>query len=341
MVNDFFNLAIDGRYVHCEASQRQNDGIVIGRLDKQLSEAEILDVLRTATNRRILDFFLLRGNAVENPPCSACEEALLKEITPFMPKRNPHTSSCRVQVFPPEPKDVFMRALITFDGRLHLEAAKALEQMEGKVLPGCQSWQKIKCQQLFHSSLICPAPVYNVIRNQLDSLLARFRLRKGTDCTLERTANGSYRVKLSANATKTVAELRRPLEELTRGQTIHHASLTPAVLQLLFSRDGIGLMKSLQQETGTCILFDRQSLNIRVFGSLNKIAVAKQKMIQSLLNIYESKQLQIHLRGGDLPPDLMKQVVKKFGPDLRGLQEKVPGGQFTLDARRQMIFGSW
>lgn len=180
VLRDFYNLAIGGRYVRCEAGRRGLDSVVIGGLDKELTEADVLDVLRTATSRRIVDFFLVRGDAVENPPCSACEEALLKELSPFMPTRYPHANSCRVQVFPPEPKDAHMRALITFDGRLHLEAAKALEQIEGKALPGCCSWQKIKCQRLFHSSLTFSSPVYRVIQEQLDKLLASFSCLNGT-----------------------------------------------------------------------------------------------------------------------------------------------------------------
>lgn len=128
---------------------------------------------------KILDFFLVRGDGVENPPIAACEEALRREISAFMPKRIPLVQSIRVQVFQPEPKDTYMRATVLFDGSLHLEAAEALEQIDGKVLSGCLPWQKIRCQQLFHTSVSCPAPVYHVIRNQLDSLLARLRGRKG------------------------------------------------------------------------------------------------------------------------------------------------------------------
>ncbi|KHN31399.1 Hypothetical protein glysoja_023053 [Glycine soja] len=337
ILRDFYNLAVGGRYVRCEVGKKSMDSVVINGLDKELSEAEISDVLRTATTRRILDFFLVRGEAVGNPPCSALEEALLKEIYPFLPKRNPHISPCRVQVFAPEPKDAFMRALITFDGRLHLEAAKALEQIEGKVLPGCLSWQKIKCQQLFHSSLTFPTPVYRVIKEQLDEVLASFRNLKGLECNLDRTFNGSHRVKITANATRTVAEVRRPLEELLRGKTIEHDSLTPAVLQLMLSRDGFSLKNSLQQETGTYILFDRHNLNLRVFGSPNMVALAQEKVIQSLLSLHEEKQLEIHLRGRDLPPDLMKQMIKNFGPDLHGLKERVPGVDLTLNIRRHII----
>lgn len=336
MICDFSNLEIGGRYVRCSAG-RCVDSIVVSGFSKELSEADILRALRSATNRRILDFFIVRGDAVENPPLGACEKALLREISPFMPKRNPQTSCCRVQVFPPELKDAFMKAFITFDGRLHLEAARALEHMEGKVLPGCHSWQKIKCEQMFHSLISCSASIYVAIKKQLDSLLASFSRVKGAECSLDRNENGSYRVKISANATKTVAELRRPLEELMRGQTINHPSLTPTILQHLFSGQGINLMKSIQRETGTYIHFDRRNFNLKIFGRPDKIAPAQQKFIQLLLANHESKQLEIHLRGGDLPPDLMKEVVKRFGPDLHGLKEKVPGADLTLSTRHHVI----
>ncbi|XWS44977.1 hypothetical protein CRYUN_Cryun15aG0096200 [Craigia yunnanensis] len=337
IIDDFSSLVIAGKYVRCEVSRKSVDAVAIYGIDKELSEAEIWDTLCSATERKIHDFFLVRGDAVENPTCGSCEEALQREISPFMPKRNPHTNCCRVQVFQPEPKETFMKALITFDGRLHLEAAKALEQLEGKVLPGCLSWQKIRCQQLFHSSISCSSSVYAVIKKQLDSLLASFRHLKGADCYLEANENGSYRVRISANATKTVAELRRPVEGLMNGRTIKHASLTPSILQHLFSRDGINLRISLQRETRTYILFDRHSLNVRIFGSPDAAAVAQQKLIQSLLSYHESKQLEVRLRGRGLPPDMMKEVVKKFGPDLHGLKEKIPGAEFTLSTRHHVI----
>ncbi|KAI8536332.1 hypothetical protein RHMOL_Rhmol10G0248800 [Rhododendron molle] len=337
VVDDLSNLLVGEKFVCCEPSTKFPDSVKITGFDRGLSEAEILDVLRSATDRRILGFSLVRGEAVENPPCSACEEALLRELSPFMPKRNPHGNGVRVQVFQPEPKVPFMTAEIMFDGSLHLEAAKALEQIEGKVLPGCLPWQKIKCQQLFHSSVSCPAPAYLVIKDQLDFLLASFKRRKGAECYLHKNENGSYRVKISANATKTVAELRRPLEQLMGGKTIEQPSLTPPILHQLFSRDGIILMKSIQRETGTYILFGRHTLTVRIFGSLKNVDLAEHRLVKSLVNLHESKQLEIHLRGGAMPPDLMKEVVKKFGPDLHGLKEKFPDAEFSLNSYRHVI----
>ncbi|KAF9604596.1 hypothetical protein IFM89_008040 [Coptis chinensis] len=68
---------------------------------------------------------------------------------------------------------------------------------------------------------------------------------------LERNENGSYRVKLSANATKTVSDMRRPLEQTRKGKNINHPNLTPSILQLLFTRDGIALKWTVQRDTGT------------------------------------------------------------------------------------------
>lgn len=337
MLDDLCDLHIGGKPVRCEVSRRNDDSVVILGIDKELSEAEILDEVKIATQRRILDFFLVRGDAAENLPCASCEEALVREISPFMPKRNPHSNCCRVQVFPPEPKDAFMKAMITFDGRLHLEAAKALEGLEGKVLPGCLSWQKLKCQPVFHSSVSCPASVYFVIKKQLHALVGNFKHQKGVECNIVIRDNGSCFVKISANATKRVAELRRPVEHLMKGRLVDDPILTPTILQHLSTRDGIMLMRSIQQQTGTYIRFDRQSISARVFGSPDKIDVAEQRLVRSLLSLHESRQLEIGLRGGDLPPDLMKEVVTKFGPDLHGLKEKVPEVELTLNTRRQVI----
>ncbi|KAE8696233.1 Helicase domain-containing protein [Hibiscus syriacus] len=273
ILDDFSSLIIADKYVRCEVSRKCNDSIMIYGI----------------------------GDAVENPTCDACEEALLREISPFMPKGNPHTNCCQVQVLKPEPRETFMKALITFDGRLHLEAAKALEQLEGKVLPGCLSWQKIRCQQLFHSSISCSSSVYAVIKKQLNSLLESFRHVKG--CFLEENENGSCRVRISANATKTVAELRRPVEELMNGSTVKHASLTPSILQHLFARDG------------------------------NE----RREPTYFLTGIVSIKQLEVRLRSRGLPPDMTKEMVKKFGPDLHGLKEKIPGAEFTLNTWHHII----
>ncbi|GAB2283276.1 hypothetical protein Dimus_017797 [Dionaea muscipula] len=337
MVGDFSNLVIGGRYVRCYVSTRYLDSVVIKGIAQEVEENEIMDVLMNSTNLKILSFFLMRGDAVDDPPLDVCEAALFKEISLFMPKRSPQVKCCKVHVFHPNPTAAFMEASVIFDGRLHLEAARALEQIEGKVLPCCRPWQKIRSRRIFHSSVCCSSSIYYVIKEQLNILIANLRSRQGVEITdPDRNNNGSFRVKICANATKCVAEVRQPLEQLMKGKIIN-ASLTPAVLQPLFSKDGIALMKSIQQETGTYILFDRQLLNLRVFGTSEKVAAAEKRLIQCLQDLYENKQMEIRLRGSTLPHDLMKQVVKAFGPDLSGLKEMVPEADVTLNTRRHVI----
>ncbi|MQL70537.1 hypothetical protein Taro_002839 [Colocasia esculenta] len=337
IVEDCAHLIIGGNFVRCEVSTKSLGCVFMGGLNKHTTEDEILDALRSTTRRKIIDVHLLRGEAVDQPSVAACKEALLKEISPFMCAKLHLSHTCRVQVFEPEPKEYLMRALIVFDGSLHLEAAMALDHLNGMVLPGCQYWQKIQCQQVFRSSLSCPAYVYRVIGGQLDALLDKFNQQKGVWLNLEKKDNGLYRVRMSAKGTRTIAELRRPLEKLMKGKTVNHPALTPSVIQLLFSRDGVALMKSLEQESRTHILCDKQNLNIRIFGSSMEVAAVENKLVQTLVSLHENKQLEICLRGGNLPPNLMKEVVRRFGPDLEELKQQVQGANFLLNTRRHIL----
>ncbi|KAG9456429.1 hypothetical protein H6P81_000937 [Aristolochia fimbriata] len=334
---DCSTLVIGGRFIRCKIGQKSTDSLVLSGLDVNTTEPEIWDALRYVTKRTILDVFLVRGEVVDQPSIGSCQDALLREIAAFMPGKNTSNSICRVQVLPPEPKDYTMKAVVAFDGSLHLEAAKALEYIQGKVLTGCLPWQKIQCQQMFHSSVSCPGPVYFVVKKQLESLLESFNSREGVRCSLDRMDSGLYRIKVSSTGTKIVADIRKPLEQLLKGKTVTHPNLSPGVINLLFSREGIDLMKTLEKETQTYILHDKQHMNIKIFGSPEQVNVAELRMIKSLLQLHENKQTEVPLRGGDLPPGLLKEVVQVFGPKLHGLKEKVPGADFVLNTRRHCI----
>ncbi|MCL7028933.1 hypothetical protein MKW94_007213 [Papaver nudicaule] len=337
IIDDCFNLQIGRNHVLCKLSKKNQNSVTIYKLYKELSEPELCDILRTVTSKTIMDVRLVRGDAVADLTCASYEEALLREIAPFMPCRIPLTDCCRVRVFSPNEKDNSVRASVTFYGGLYLEAAKALDNIRGKVLSGCFSWQKIQCQQRFVSSVSCPAAAYPFIRKCLDSILESFNQRNDVSYVSEQNENGYYRVKLSANATRTLVELRRPLEELMKGKIINHAALTPRILQLLCSLDGVRLILSVQRETGTYILHDKQRMNVRVFGPKDKVSKAQFRLVESLASLREQRQPEIRLRGSHLPYDLMKQVILKFGPDLQGLKEKVPGAEITLNIRRHVV----
>jgi ATP-dependent RNA helicase DHX8/PRP22 len=102
-----------------------------------VTEPELYDAFRGTTTRRILDIHLL------GPFVSECAEALMRQISVFMPNKN-----FRVQVFDPEEKDSIMRATITYDASLHKEAAMALDHLQGSVLPCCLPWQIIQCRHI-------------------------------------------------------------------------------------------------------------------------------------------------------------------------------------------------
>jgi len=163
-------------------------------------------------------------------------------------------------------------------------------------------------------------------------------LHAGVSYNLEKNENGNFRVKLTANATKTIADLRRPLELLMEGKTINHPDLTLSAVQLLLSRDGLAHLRSVEQETGTYIHYDRQSLNIKVFGHTDQVAAAEEKLVHALLQLHEKKPHEVRLRGRNLPPNLMKEVIKKFGADLEGFKKEVPSAELQLNTRQHVLY---
>ncbi|XP_052162172.1 ATP-dependent RNA helicase DEAH11, chloroplastic-like [Oryza glaberrima] len=338
VVKDCFALGVGGRYINCEVSTRHENCIFVRGIPMHVTEPELYDAFRSMTTRKIVDVHLLRGTPIAAPSASLCAEALNREISSFMPKKNFPAQNFRVEVLTPEENDSVMRATITFDGSLHREAARALEHLQGSVLPCCLPWQTIQCQHVFHSTVSCQVRVYNVISQAVASLLESFRSQKGVSYNLEKNEYGIFRVKLTANATKTIADLRRPLEILMKGKTINHPDLTLSTVQLLMSRDGVADLKSVEQETGTYILYDRQSLNIKVFGLQDQVAAAEEKLIHALLQLRDKKPLDIRLRGRNLPPNLMKEMLKKFGADLEGLKREVPAVELRLNLRQHTLY---
>lgn len=149
----------------------------------------------------------------------------------------------------------------------------------------------------------------------------------------EFTRNGGFRVKIFANATRTVAEMRRPLENLMRGSLVDDPRLTPSVLQILLVKD-TEILK-IEEQTRTHIDFDRHNQVVRIFGAHDKVPIAKQRLIRTLLTFHEQKQLDIHLRRKGFPD--VKELMKLFGPGLHLLKEKVPEADFTVDIRRHVI----
>uniref|UniRef100_A0A453E741 RNA helicase n=1 Tax=Aegilops tauschii subsp. strangulata TaxID=200361 RepID=A0A453E741_AEGTS len=143
---------------------------------------------RKESRGRILNIRLLRVKeaTIASPSVSVCEEVLIREISPFMPNKSFPGKSFLVEVFPPEENDSMMRATLTFDGNLHREAARALDHLEGSILPCCQPWQIIQCKHVFHSTMSCSVRAYNVISQEVTSLLESFRSQKGVPAFLIR-----------------------------------------------------------------------------------------------------------------------------------------------------------
>ncbi|KAH9292074.1 hypothetical protein KI387_042739, partial [Taxus chinensis] len=162
-------IVIGRSFVRCRRGKTDGSVFMTG-LDTDVTESQILQTLRYVTDRQILEVFLIRQAAGLQPSSADCETALSHELAKFVPQ-----DKCQVIVYNSDPKDFNTRALVTFDGSIHLRAAMALSHLQGKVLSVCMTWQKINCEQTFYSTILCSAPIYSVLKMELQSLIESFQ----------------------------------------------------------------------------------------------------------------------------------------------------------------------
>ncbi|PHT63364.1 hypothetical protein T459_32728 [Capsicum annuum] len=112
---------------------------------------------------------------------------------------------------------------------------------------------------------------------------------------------------------------------------------TPAIANIVVPPSKTQTSPTRRVEKAIGAAYERQDCATRGHHSYENVDRAEQRFIDSLLALHESKQLEVHLRGGILPPDLMKRVVITFGPDLSMVKEKVPGAEFSLNTKRHCI----
>ncbi|KAG6527169.1 hypothetical protein ZIOFF_009263 [Zingiber officinale] len=132
VVEDCFSLAIGGGYIDPQVSEKFKNCVFVKGIPIDVLEDELYDAFQSLAKRKIFNIHLLRREVITDLSTSTFEEALIKEISPFMHNKHFSDNSFRVEIFRPAPQDSITRAMITFDGSLHLEAAKALEHIQGK-----------------------------------------------------------------------------------------------------------------------------------------------------------------------------------------------------------------
>ena len=176
LAQDLSGLLFENHTTHAEVSRHIADCVVLSGLGRDTSEEEVLEIVSKATRRRISSVRILRGKPIEEIPTKSLEDAIIREIVPFIPR-----SKVQVQVMEPEnTEQSLMRAFVKFDGSLHSEAARALTHLSGKVLSICRPWQKIQCQQIFRSSIVCPSHIFPAIKTQLLTLIHQLDSLPGT-----------------------------------------------------------------------------------------------------------------------------------------------------------------
>ncbi|KAJ7538665.1 hypothetical protein O6H91_11G058500 [Diphasiastrum complanatum] len=323
-----------GSVINCYPDCRRPDSVCIQGLKCNVFSSDVEDELRSILQRPDLHVWTHRRPAPLHPSNAEFQNALVKKISSYVP-----VSKCEVVVSPlVSDKDQTFKAYVKFD-ESQLEAAEtALHSLHGLVLPNCQPWQALRCLPLFSTSLHCNSLIFKVLKEEFDYVIQDLGQRhKGVTFSKELTRTGGHRIQISATSLSVAAGCRATLEKLMEGTAISDYVHEQGALSILFTREGLSLVKRVEIQTNTYISVDKRIHSVKVYGPKIRKDSAIEKITNAVDQLHEKhKGKEILLRGEDLPQGLMKEVVQQFGADLACLQD-IAGVPIKMDHRKQSL----
>lgn len=328
-------MLINGSSISCRHDRAQQNRIFIQGLNTEVTEEELRQNLERGTGCKLDDVFMLRHPACNQPTVGACEASLVQEIRRFVP-----STKFQVSVREAGLRDFNTLAFVKFDENEREGAAKAIAYLQGHSLSVCKPWQTITCKETFSSLMQCSGAIYSVLKDDIsDLVLALQQQNEGAELSLARIGNGGCCVKIFADSLRTAAGCKSALEKLIEGMVVVvDKGLDESALRLLFTSEGLTMMKSVELQTRTYITCDKRNQTVKIFGPTEKKMRAYNRLLRNLLQLQEKKKsYEIQLRGGERPYGLMREIVKQCGADLVKLRMLVPGACLHLDHRHHTL----
>ncbi|KAL2612119.1 hypothetical protein R1flu_023811 [Riccia fluitans] len=330
------NIHKIGPWVHIKPDRAKENSLFLMGLLHEVDEDSLQELLLEVTGCRVLDCYMPRSPApIPQPSVRTLHEEIVGAVSQYVQRDKFH-----VLVFEPKERDYVSRAEIRFDESVHEGAARALEFLEGHVLPGCKYWQVITSQRMFSSQVHMSRLLCGVLKQDLEELVAALQKRnKDVRIIVTSRDSGAQRVQVSAPSLAVVAQCKCSLENLMEGQAILGEDLDESAVRLIFTKRGSQISRAVEMLTKTLILCDKRTQVAKIYGPPAKKAVALKEIVTRLKKLDSIvKSQQIVLRGEGIPVGLMREVVKTYGLDLEGLRSLAGGDtKLTIDHRSHRL----
>lgn len=223
----------------------------------------------------------------------------------------------------PSPKDFVGSASLTFQD--FEEGRAAVRVLNGKRISGIGV---VTLQPYLSTILLCPNIVYTIVEDNLQAAVKELDLAYGTKLVMKannQRKDNRVAIEIQSDCTEHFICATSALNEIVSGDRID--CRTPNTLEILFTSPAKDILQAIEKDTGTVITQDRKNQVIRIHGSEAASRESAKHAINKFLDeciTSECHLWQIELRGPNKPRGLLQALFKKFGVDLKGLQD-IPG----------------
>ena len=226
----------------------------------------------------------------------------------------------------PSPKDFHGHAYLTF-----LDAEEAQAVVRGLNGEHIFTYEIgiVTLEPILSTLLLCSKNVFSIIEDELRAVA------KELDVTFDKRLvmkvnnqreDQRVSIEIQSDCTEHFIRATTVLNEILNGDRID--CKTSKALELLMTNQVRDVFQAIEKDTGTVIRQDWKNRVVRIHGSEASRESAKRAIDKflddSIAN--NSHPWEIQLRGPSKPRGLLKALFKRFGVDLKGLQD-IPGVQ--------------
>ena len=224
----------------------------------------------------------------------------------------------------PSPKD--------FDGHAYLTFQDAEEGQEVvRSLNGERSFEIgiVTLEPILSTFLLCSKNIFTLIKDELRAVA------KELDMTFDKTLvmkinnqrkDNRVSIEIQSDCTEHFIHATTVFNEILNGDRID--CQTSKTLEMLMTNQVKEVLQAIEKDTGTVINQDWKNRVVRIHGreaSRESAKVAINKFLDDSITS-NSRPWEIQLRGPNKPRGLLKALLKRFGVDLKALQD-IPGVQ--------------
>ena len=224
----------------------------------------------------------------------------------------------------PSPKDFDGHAYLTFQDAE--EAHAVVRGLSGERIDGIGI---VTLQPILSTFLLCSKNVFTVIEDELRAVV------KELDVTFDRRLvlkvksqrkDQRVSIEIQSDCTEHFIRVTTAFNEILNGDRID--CKTSKTLEILMTNQVKDVLQAIQKDTGTVINQDWKNRVVRIHGSEASRESAKRAINKFLDDSIASNihPWEIQLRGPGKSRGLLKALFKRFGVDLKGLQD-IPGVQ--------------